>query len=153
MPHAEASAVVPLPQERAFALAHDLGVVRAAWDPEAATSRLIRGAEAEGEGVHRFVKSPSGRRMILRTTTWFPPLASSCEMAKGPAWLRAYGESWRVERIDDERSRVTWKLTAKAASPVAPDAVGAALGPLLRRSVEHRMAGYVEAAERLAAAG
>lgn len=150
MPAVEASAVVPLDPERAFALAHELGERRAAWDAETIESRLIRGAQAQAEGASRFEKSRSGRRLILRTSQWAPPLASACTMAKGPAWLRDYGESVRVRPLPEGGSRVTWKIAATPVAPVLPGVVGGAIAPTLRAQLERRMAGFEAAARRLA---
>ncbi len=145
MPFAEASAVVPLSASEAFALAHEVGDARAEWDPEVAECRFIRGSSEDGQDVFRFVKTPRGRRMILRTQTWFPPVSSSSVMVKGPAWMREYGEGWRVRELEDGTSKVTLKITLRLPSP-GQRAVGAITEGTLQDIADRRMRGYAAAA-------
>lgn len=149
MPFAEATVYVPIAPERAFELAHSLGVERAAWDPGAASSRLIRGAEEEGRGTIRFIKGRDGMRFLLETTAWHEPAASACSMVKGPAWLERYGESIRVEDTASG-TRVTWKHTATVKRALLPNLTSAGIEQWLTARVNRRLHGFESAAHLLA---
>ncbi|PPG27823.1 hypothetical protein C5E10_14970 [Pseudoclavibacter sp. RFBG4] len=151
MPQLEASVVVPLSVEAAFALAHTVGEARS-WDPGVIRSEFIRGATAPVSGAHFFTKTPGGRRMILELRVVHAPLVSSAEMVKGPAWLTSFGEGWRFEAVESG-TKATWKFTYKLASPVFASTLGAATKPAFDRELHQRAAAFKEMAVALSEAG
>lgn len=149
MPFAEATVYVPIAPERAFELAHSLGVERASWDPGAATSRFVRGAEEDEQGTIRFIKGRDGMRFLLQTTAWHEPAASACKMVKGPSWLESYGESIRVEDTACG-TKVTWKHTATVKRAFLPKLTAAGIEQWITARTNRRMAGFESAAHLLA---
>lgn len=101
----EAATVVPLDAETAFALAHSVGDIRTGWDDTLVKRMLVRGAREPGADAVVFERARDGRRMLLRTETWFPPQLSAARMIKGPAWLADYGEGIHVTALDDGGDR------------------------------------------------
>lgn len=150
MPQLEATALVPLAPADAFALAHEVGDARAAWDPAVATSRWLRRADAPAEGAAVFTKSPSGRRRILRYELVAPGRLTSARLVKGQPWLAEYGEGLRFEPHADGGTTVTWKVVFKLRSPVAARQLGRALEPVFARELDARIAGLAAAAARRA---
>ncbi|PPF46806.1 hypothetical protein C5B85_00485 [Pseudoclavibacter sp. AY1F1] len=149
MPQLEASVIVPLSVDDAFALAHTLGEARS-WDPGVVRSEYIRGASSPATGAHFFTKTPSGRRMILELRVVHAPLVSAAEMVKGPSWLTSFGEGWRFEAVDGG-TKATWKFTYKLASPVFSSTLGAATKPVFERELRERAAAFKARAEEIAA--
>ncbi|WP_424463069.1 SRPBCC family protein [Pseudoclavibacter helvolus] len=150
MPQLEASVIVPLSVDDAFALAHTVGPARS-WDPGVVRSEFIRGATAPAAGAHYFTKTPGGRRMILELRVVHAPFVSAAEMVKGPAWLTSFGEGWRFEAVEGG-TKASWKFTYKLASPVFASTLGAATKPMFERELQGRAAAYTVRAEELAAA-
>lgn len=148
MPQLEASVLVPLSVDAAFALAHTVGEARS-WDPGVVRSEYIRGASSPVPGAHSFTKTPSGRRMILELRVVHAPLVSAAEMVKGPNWLSSFGEGWRFEAVDGG-TKATWKFAYKLASPVFASSLGAATKPVLERELQQRVAAFKARAEELA---
>lgn len=148
MPQLEASVIVPLPVDEAFALAHTVGEARS-WDPGVIRSEYIRGASAPVVGAHFFTKTPGGRRMILELRVVHAPLASAAEMVKGPNWLTSFGEGWRFEAVEGG-TKATWKFAYKLASPVFASTLGAATKPVFERELQERTAAFQARAREIA---
>lgn len=137
----EASALVALSPDHAFALAHSLGSDRTAWDTQVVSRMLLRDATQLGEDALVFERVRNGRRVILRQDMWLPGQLSSASMVKGPWWLAQYGEGWHFTPVGDE-TRVTWKVTfAHSATVLAPQ-LEAAIVARLRLELETRMEDY-----------
>lgn len=151
MPHIEATATVPLNTGAAFALAHEVGDERAAWDPSVAASRWLRGASGPREGAAVFTRSPGGRRRILRFELVVPGRLSSARLVKGQRLLADYGEGLRFEPTGDGTA-ITWKVTFKVASPLAQRAIGQLVQPRFERELDARMAALAAEARRRAGA-
>lgn len=150
MPHLEATAHVPLRPAEAFALAHETGPARAAWDPAVVASRWLRGAAGPAEGATLFTRSPRGRRRLLRVEHVTPDRLSAVRLVRGDRLLADYGEGVRVEP-EAGGSRVTWKVTFKVRSPLAARSIGRLVTPVFERELDARLAGYVAAASAQAA--
>lgn len=148
MPQLEASVIVPLPVEEAFALAHTVGEARS-WDPGVVRSEYIRGADAPVVGAHYFTKTPGGRRMILELRVVHAPLVSAAEMVKGPNWLSSFGEGWRFEALESG-TKATWKFTYKLASPLFASTIGAATKPVFEHELQQRAEAFKTRAEQIA---
>jgi|GEM_PF-2466568 len=145
MPHVEATASVPLDARTAFDIANGLGAMRVAWDPTLDRRFLVRGATELAPGAVVFAREPGGRRFLLEVETWFPGVASSARMIKGPVYLREYGEGWRFHADEGGTTRATFKLSFKAASPVAAETIGAALRPPFEELAEARVEAFARA--------
>lgn len=150
MPHLEATAHVPLSPAEAFALAHEVGEARAAWDPAVTSSRWLRRATGPAAGASMFTRSPSGRRRILTFELVDEGRLSSARLVKGQPLLRDYGEGMRFEPGDGDGTTFTWKVTYKLAAPFAAPVIGRAIAPVFERELRARLDGFVRAASLLA---
>lgn len=150
MPQLEATAIVPLSPAEAFALAHEVGEARAAWDPAVVASRWLRRATAPAEGAAMFTKSQSGRRRILRFELVDPDRLTSARLVKGQPWLADYGEGLRFEPADSGGTTVTWKIVFKLRSPILARPLGQLIEPSFARELDSRLAGFQRAAAALA---
>lgn len=146
MPHAlEATAVVPLTLDEAFALAHTLGDDRTSWDNSVEKRMLLRDSTRLGLGAHVFERVRNGRRVILEYDVWYPGQVSSARMVKGPFWLGDYGEGWHFSGVDGG-TRVTAKVTYRHAAKLLEAPVGAAMKFSFRTELDARMDDYINAA-------
>lgn len=141
----EASALVALSPDHAFALAHSLGSLRTVWDTQVVKRMLLRDATELGEGALVFERVRNGRRVILQQDLWIPGQLSSATMVKGPWWLKQYGEGWHFTPVGDE-TRVTWKVTLSHRSPVFATQAEVPLTAALRFELTNRMDDYAAAA-------
>lgn len=145
MPHSlEASAIVNLSPDEAFALAHTLGADRVAWDSHVEKRMLLRDARKIDRGVQVFERVNDGRRLIVQYDVWFPGQVSSNRMVKGPWWLADFGEGWHFKAVEGG-TKVTWKLTYRHAARVLSEPLGALMKLSFRAELDQRMADYVAA--------
>ncbi|MDJ1372041.1 SRPBCC family protein [Gulosibacter molinativorax] len=140
----EASAIVNLTPDEAFALAHTLGADRISWDSHVEKRMLLRDARALDRGVQVFERVNDGRRLILEYDVWFPGQVSSNHMVKGPWWLADYGEGWHFKAVDGG-TKVTWKITYRHAAPFLSEQLGAAMKLSFRTELDQRLADFVAA--------
>ena len=88
MPVVEATAVVAVPPDVAFAVSQTVGDVRYRWDPFVREQRLLDGAIRPGKGVRTFTRSWHGLTMISEYVSYAPPTNVGMKMVSGP-WFFA----------------------------------------------------------------
>lgn len=140
----EASAIISLSPDEAFALAHTLGADRVAWDSHVEKRMMLRDARQLDRGVQVFERVRDGRRVILQYDVWFPGQLSSNRMVKGPFWLADYGEGWHFTEVEGG-TKVTWKITYRHAARALGSPVGSLMKFTFRAELDQRMADFVAA--------
>ena len=78
------------------------------WDPFLKEARLLDGAEEPGGGVRAWCVARIGLGMETQYVSFNPPGACAVEMTRGPWFFRAFSGSWRFERVEPGRTRVTF---------------------------------------------
>ena len=73
MPVVEASIVVPVPPDVAFAVSQTTGETRYRWDPFVRSQHFVDGATRPGKGVRTFTRSRHGLTMISEYVSYNPP--------------------------------------------------------------------------------
>ena len=144
MPVVEASAVVPVPPELAFAVSQTTGEVRYRWDPFVRSQHLL-GAERPGKGVRTATVSRHGLRMVSEYVSFAPPRNVGMRMVSGPWFFGNFAAGWRFlpHRVGDVAgTRAVWRYSFRCRprwlAPLA-EAIGVRV---LRRDVERRIAGF-----------
>ena len=78
------------------------------WDPFLKEAKLRDGAERPGVGVRAWCVARNRLGMETRYVSFNPPGACAVEMTRGPWFFRSFSGSWRFDRIESGRSRVTF---------------------------------------------
>lgn len=147
VPRIEATAVIAVPVEHAFALSQSQGEVRYTWDPFVRAQRLLDGATRPGKGVRTETKSRHHLTMVSEYTSFRPPTQVGMRMVGGPWFFSAFGGGWSFKETDDGRTEATWRYSFTIRpSWLAPigDRIGSAY---LRRDIERRLAAFVRGCE------
>ena len=142
----EASVIVPVDIDTAFALAHTLGNDRTAWDTQVERRMLIRDHRRVQRGAQVFERVDNRRRVIVEYDSWFPPQQSSTRLLKGPFWLAEYGEGWHFSPAE-AGTRVTLKLTWRHSAPLFAEAAARTLKQAFTAEVQQRLADLLAACE------
>jgi hypothetical protein len=142
VPRIEATAVVPVPPEVAFAVSQAQGGLRYRWDPFVREQRLLDGAERPGRGVRSFTRSRHGLTMVSEYLGFNPPRQVGMRMVSGPWFFRSFSGGWGFAARDDGGTDATWRysFTIRPAwlAPLA-ERVGRRV---LQRDIERRLAGF-----------
>ena len=69
---------------------------------------MLDGAERPGVGVRAWCVARNRLGMETRYVSFNPPSACAVEMTRGPWFFRSFSGSWRFDRIESGRSRVTF---------------------------------------------
>jgi hypothetical protein len=109
MPRVEASVVVPVDVERAFALSQTQGELRYRWDPFVREQRLLDGATGTGKGVRTWTRSRHRLTMVSEYVTYRPPTQVGMRMVQGPWFFKTFSGGWNFASRDDGRTAATWR--------------------------------------------
>lgn len=100
MPRVEATAVVPLDANRAFALSQTYGELRYRWDPFVREQRLLDGATGAAKGVRTWTRSRHRLTMVSEYVTFRPPTHVGMRMVSGPWFFQTFSGGWNFTAID-----------------------------------------------------
>lgn len=145
MPVVEATAVVPIPRELAFAVSQTTAPVRYRWDPFVRKQYFIDGAARPAKGVRTFTRSRHGLTMVSEYVSFAPPNHVGMKMVRGPRFFEMFAGGWRFKAAADPGyTLVTWRYSFRC-KPAMVRPLGHWIGKrLLQRDIERRIAGYVE---------
>ncbi|GAA5205141.1 type II toxin-antitoxin system RatA family toxin [Microbacterium kyungheense] len=141
MPVVEASAVVPLPPDLAFAVSQTTGAVRLRWDRFIRRQQFLDGVDAAGKGVRTLTVQRSGLRMVSEYVSYRPPTSVGMKMIDGPWFFEKMGGGWRFEPAG-EGTRAVWRYNFSCRPAwLAPLAewIGTRV---LQREIDRRIAGF-----------
>ncbi len=157
VPRVEATVVVDVPAEVAFAVSQTQGEIRYRWDTFVRSQELLDGATEPGAGVRTRTVSRHGLRMVSEYTSFRPPGQVGMKMVTGPPFFRTFGGGWSFRSLGPDRTEATWRYTfavqPRWLAPIA-DRIGVRV---LGRDIRRRIDGYargcadpvvVEAAKR-----
>ncbi len=141
MPVVQATVIVPLPPELAYAVSQTTGDVRRRWDGFIRAQHFLDGAVAPGKGVRTYTRQRFGLSMITHYVSYAPPTNVGMVMEQGPWFFRTLGAGWRFEAVDGG-TRAVWKYSfACRPAWLAPlaERIGSAV---LGREIRLRIAGF-----------
>lgn len=144
MPRVEASVVVPVSPDVAFAVSQTYGEVRYRWDTFVREQHHLDGATVASEGVRTETVSRHGLKMVSEYVSFDPPNRVGMRMIQGPWFFEKFGGGWLfVARIDGS-TEATWRYTFSIKPRwLAP--IGDRIGRLvLGRDIERRIAGFAK---------
>lgn len=145
VPRVEATAVVPLAPEWAFALSQTYGELRYRWDPFVREQRLLDGAAAAGKGVRTWTRSRHRLQMISQYVAFRPPEHVGMRMLSGPRFFATFSGGWNFAAVEGGATRATWRynftIRPSWLAPVA-DRIGVWL---LGRDIRKRVAAFAAA--------
>jgi hypothetical protein len=143
MPVVEATAVVAVPPDVAFAVSQTVGDVRYRWDPFVREQRLLNGAIRPGKGVRTFTRSWHGLTMISEYVSYAPPTNVGMKMVSGPWFFAMMAGGWRFAPADEPgHTLATWRYSFRC-RPALLRPVTERIGVwVLSRDIRRRMAGY-----------
>ncbi|MEO7556695.1 MAG: SRPBCC family protein [Acidimicrobiales bacterium] len=141
----EATAVVPLDADRAFALSQTYGELRYRWDPFVVEQRLLNGATAAGKGVQTWTRSRHRLQMISQYIAFRPPEHVGMRMVSGPWFFRTFSGGWNFTPVEADRTLATWRynftIRPRWLSPIG-DRIGVWI---LGRDVQRRVQAFAKA--------
>lgn len=153
MPRIEATRVVPVPIEVAFAVSQSHGAVRLRWDPFIHDQRLMNAVRPD-TGVRTQTTSRHRLRMVSEYTSFRPPHRVGMKMVRGPWFLGAFGGGWtfttdgpsdRPTTMATVTTVATWRYTFTV-RPHWLRPIGNPVGSwLLRRDIEARISAFASA--------
>jgi hypothetical protein len=138
----EATTVVDVPVEVAFALSQSQGEIRYAWDPFVRSQELLDGATGPAKGVRTRTRSRHGLTMVSEYTSVHPPRQVGMRMVSGPWFFRTFSGGWSFVALDGGRTQATWRYSFSC-RPKLLAVVGDPVGRwLLGRDIRRRLAGF-----------
>ncbi|HWG27593.1 SRPBCC family protein [Actinospica sp.] len=143
MPVVEASVIVPVPPDVAFAVSQTVAPVRYRWDPFVREQHFVGGATRPGKGVRTFTRSRHGFTMISEYVSFAPPSNVGMKMVAGPWFFTVFAGGWRFTPAAEPGHTVaTWKYSFHCRpAPLRP--LAHRIGRwLLGRDIRRRIAGY-----------
>ncbi|GID96206.1 SRPBCC family protein [Amorphoplanes digitatis] len=149
MPVVEATIVVPVPPDVAFAVSQTTAPVRYRWDPFVREQHFVDGATRPGKGVRTFTRSRHGISMVSEYVSFQPPTNVGMKMVRGPWFFEMFGGGWRFAAAPGRPGHTvaTWRYNFRCRPaflrPVA-DRIGRWL---LGRDIRRRIAGYARGCE------
>lgn len=143
MPVVEATVVVPVPPEVAFAVSQTMGDIRYRWDPFVREQHLLDGADRPGKGVRTFTRSRHRLTMISEYVSYAPPTNVGMKMVRGPWFFAMMAGGWRFAPADTPgHTLATWRYNFRC-RPALLRPVAERIGVwLLGRDIRRRIAGY-----------
>jgi hypothetical protein len=143
VPRVEASVVVDVPVDVAFAVSQTQGEVRYRWDPFVKSQQLL-GADRPGKGVRTLTRSRHGLKMVSEYLSYRPPTQVGMRMVEGPRFFRTFSGGWSFATLDVHKTEATWRYSfscrprwlAVVAEPIGRWYLG--------RDIRRRIAGYAE---------
>ncbi len=141
MARVEATIVVEVPVEVAFAVSQTQGQIRYRWDRFVRSQELID-ASHPATGVRTLTRSRHGLRMVSEYTSFRPPTQVGMKMVEGPWFFRNFAGGWSFRAGPDGRTEATWRYTFSIRPRwLAPVAERIGLW-ILQRDIERRIEGY-----------
>ena len=141
MPVVQATVVVPIPPELAYAVSQTTGEVRQRWDVFIRAQHFLDGATAPAKGARTFTRQRFGLTMTTRYVSYAPPSNVGMVMERGPWFFRTLGAGWRFEAADGG-TRATWTYNFRCRpawlAPIA-ERIGMVV---LGREIRRRIAGF-----------
>jgi Polyketide cyclase / dehydrase and lipid transport len=142
VPRIEATTIVDVPAEVAFALSQSQGEIRYAWDPFVREQHLLDGANRPARGVRTRTRSRHGLVMVSEYTAVNPPRQVGMRMVQGPWFFRTFSGGWSFAPLADGRTRATWRYQFTC-RPRALAVVAEPVGRwLLGRDIRRRLDGF-----------
>jgi len=143
VPVVEATIVVPVAPEVAFAVSQTTGEIRYRWDPFVRRQHYLDGATQAAKGVRTFTRSRHGLTMISEYVSYAPPTNVGMKMVSGPWFFEMMAGGWRFAPAEGRGQTIaTWRYHFRTRPawirPVA-DRIGTWL---LGRDLRRRIAGY-----------
>lgn len=111
MPRVEATVVVALKPEQAFALSQTYGELRYRWDPFIRKQHLLDGADRPGKGVRTWTRSRHGLVMVSEYVSYKPAQQVGMRMVSGPWFFRSFSGGWNFAATDDGGTTATWRYS------------------------------------------
>ena len=147
MPRVQATVLVPLDPDRAFALSQTYGELRYRWDPFVREQRLLDGAPAAAAGVRTWTRSRHRLQMVSQYVAFRPPRHVGMRMLSGPWFFETFSGGWNFVPVEGGGTETTWRynftIRPRWLSPVA-DRIGLWL---LGRDIRRRLAAFARACE------
>jgi hypothetical protein len=143
VPVVEATVVVPVPPDVAFAVSQTIGHIRYRWDPFVREQRLLDGAIRPRKGVRTFTRSRHGFTMISEYVSYAPPTNVGMKMVRGPWFFAMMAGGWRFTPADEPgHTLATWRYSFRC-RPAWLRPVAERIGVwVLGRDIRRRIAGY-----------
>ncbi|MGA9276162.1 SRPBCC family protein, partial [Ilumatobacter sp.] len=147
MPRVEATRIVPVPLDVAFAVSQTHGAIRLEWDPFVHHQHLID-ADRPAKGVRTRTVSRHRLAMTSEYVSFRPPNQVGMKMVEGPWFFSTFAGGWTFAAgSTDEETIATWRHTFSVRpswlAPIA-DRIGTWL---LGRDIEARIGSYAAACE------
>ncbi|GIG61624.1 hypothetical protein Lfu02_59960 [Longispora fulva] len=143
MPVVEATVVVPVPPELAFAVSQTTAPVRYRWDRFIRRQYFLDAATEPAKGVRTFTRSRLGVSMVSEYVSYQPPSHVGMRMVRGPWFFAVFAGGWRFAAADRPGHTVaTWRYNFRCRpgwTRPAAERIGAWL---LGREIRRRIAGY-----------
>ncbi|MCP2326261.1 hypothetical protein HDA40_004768 [Hamadaea flava] len=143
MPVVEASLIVPVPPEVAYAVSQTTGEIRYRWDPFVREQHFLHGATKPAKGVRTFTRSRHGFTMISEYVSYNPPSNVGMKMVEGPWFFEMMGGGWRFSPAEvPGHSIATWRYNFRC-RPRLVRPIAEWIGRrLLQRDIDRRIAGF-----------
>ncbi|MEV6493023.1 SRPBCC family protein [Actinoplanes sp. NPDC051633] len=144
MPVVEASVVVPLTPDVAFAVSQTTAPVRYRWDPFVRRQHFVDGATRPGKGVRTFTRQRFGFSMVSEYVSFHPPTNVGMKMVRGPWFFSMFAGGWRFAPAPDrpQHSIATWRYSFRC-RPAVVRPIAEWIGErFLDWEIRRRIAGY-----------
>ncbi|MGY0236556.1 SRPBCC family protein [Longispora urticae] len=143
MPVVEATVVVPVPPELAFAVSQTTAPVRYRWDRFISEQHFLDGATRPDRGVRTFTRSRLGASMVSEYVSYQPPSHVGMKMVRGPWFFEVFAGGWRFAAAGEPgHTLATWRYNFRC-RPAFLRPVAERIGTwLLGREIRRRIAGY-----------
>ena len=143
MPVVEASVVVPVSPELAFAVSQTTVPVRYRWDPFVRKQYFLDGATRPGKGVRTFTRSRHGLSMVSEYVSFHPPSHVGMKMVRGTWFFEMFAGGWRfAPAAEPGHTLATWRYSFRC-RPAVLRPIAERIGSwLLSRDIRRRIAGY-----------
>nr|BFE76848.1 hypothetical protein GCM10020092_101490 [Actinoplanes digitatis] len=121
MPVVEATIVVPVPPDVAFAVSQTTAPVRYRWDPFVREQHFVDGATRPGKGVRTFTRSRHGISMVSEYVSFQPPTNVGMKMVRGPWFFEMFGGGWRFAAAPGRPGHTvaTWRYNFRCLARVS----------------------------------
>lgn len=149
MVRVEASVVVAVPADVAFAVSQTQGATRYRWDPFIKEQRLLNG-ERPAKGVQTFTRSRHRLTMVSEYVSFRPPHQVGIRMIRGPWFFDTFGGGWSFAPVEGDPSstRATWRYSFSTRPrwlrPIAEPLGRFVLGREIRRRIDCYAAGCAD---------
>jgi ribosome-associated toxin RatA of RatAB toxin-antitoxin module len=147
VPVVQAQILVHRRQEAVFDLAQNYGA-RLEWDPFLRAIAFQEGATQADVGVRVWVRANNGLDMEVVYVSMQRPRCVAMKMIRGPFFFERFAGTWRFDREDDERTRVTFRYGFATRWSWLRPALDRVIHAVFLRDIRARLEGLKRAAER-----